>query len=75
MDDRQQVVAITLRFLQSGWVDGSENRSYLNAAAETIEKFPPEDWWTCPLCQEVICDSHCPLEPVRAALQKESDDN
>lgn len=46
-----------------------EYRDMLREAADGAEQ-----WWDgacCPVCEEVWCDSGCPLEEVRAKLMKE----
>lgn len=63
---RVQVVAETLRFLADGWVRDEDDQRWLRDVAEQIERELTPD--CCPLCEEIVCDDHCPLAPVRAGL-------
>lgn len=63
--ERIATVVTTLRFLASGWVAGEDDQKWLAETADHIEQTTPDDWWTCPLCEESVCDDHCPLAAVR----------
>jgi hypothetical protein len=34
--------------------------------AEQVEAMGDDDGWCCPVCEEVECDTGCPLEPIRS---------
>lgn len=40
-------------------------QAWLIETADRIDSTSPDDWWCCPVCEEAVCDSHCPLAPVR----------
>ena len=63
-----EIVVATLRHVAS-WLDSSDRSMLLEAADQTIldEAAGWGDCYCCPICQEVVCDKHCPLYPVRAA--------
>jgi len=46
------------------WIDNPGDMQALNSLAYYIEKFDGTDA-CCPVCQEVVCDTGCPLEPIR----------
>ena len=54
-----------LRHLASGWVESRSDQAWLREVADEIEDRAPGEMTTCPLCQEVACDSGCPMEPHR----------
>lgn len=62
----QEIVAATLR-TASGWMGDDGDRIVLiETAANVMNSKDPS--WTCPVCDEIICDDGCPLAEVRAAL-------
>lgn len=70
--DRAAIVAETLRFL-AGWLvtedEEHEQSKYLMQTAADIDhaaKWPWSESGCCPLCEEMICDTGCPLSPLRA---------
>lgn len=80
MSDEQTIraaVAATLRTV-AGWgqlacvTDDDEyrgvnvGRDELYELARRVEHERVDDWWSCPICQEVECDNGCPLEPLRS---------
>jgi hypothetical protein len=49
---------------QARWTDDSRAiQDFLDLASQ-VEAFEPGDT-CCPCCEEVTCDTGCPLEPVR----------
>lgn len=66
------LVIETLRFLADGWVGDVVNpedsdRKWLRGVAEQLALDPdPSNWGCCPLCEETICDSGCPLATLTA---------
>lgn len=64
-----RTVALTLRQL-AGW--GVSRLDMTDQAfrdlADQVEALTTTDWWSCPMCEEVVCDGGCPLEYVREAL-------
>jgi hypothetical protein len=46
------------------WIDNPADMQVLHALADAVEAFEPGDA-CCPCCEEVTCDTGCPLEPVR----------
>ncbi len=73
-DERAAIVAETLRFLAGGWISGDEDHENSTALVETaanIEhaaKWPWSESGCCPLCEEVACDTGCPLAPLRRGV-------
>lgn len=65
VDDRGTIVKV-LRHLAGGWVDSRSDQEWLSEVADEIEHRDPADLMTCPLCQEVACDSTCPMRPHRS---------
>lgn len=63
MTERQDAVAKTLRYVAS--VSDEAQARWMYDLAEEVENSKPSDWWACPVCEEVICDEGCPLEPLR----------
>ena len=57
-------VVATLEFLTHDWLENDGDIEYLKGALDMIQHGPSE-WTCCPLCQEVECDSDCPLLPLR----------
>lgn len=69
---RVGLVIETLRFLADGWVGDVTNpddsdRKWLRAVAEQLALAPdPSTWGCCPLCEETVCDTGCPLATLTA---------
>lgn len=59
-----EVVAATLRMVAEQ-VRDDQDRSELLATADQVER--EQDYACCPLCQEVTCDTGCPLSAAREA--------
>lgn len=63
-------VAATFRYITE-WGLAYERETAAKAAddfrhiADEIDNLDPERDVCCPVCQEVTCDDHCPLAPVR----------
>jgi len=64
-----RTVALTLRQL-AGWGTARQEMSdqEFRDLADQVEATTTTDWWSCPMCEEVVCDGGCPLEHVREAL-------
>lgn len=62
MSERQQIIAATLRQIAE-WGDVSDTELY--EIADQVENGATDDWWSCPMCEEITCDDGCPLEPLR----------
>ena len=53
----------------ASWLSNDEDRQTVNDVAAAVEAAEPTDESLgdlCPVCEEVLCDEDCPLEPVRA---------
>lgn len=61
----QEIVAATLR-TTSGWIKDEGDRILLIEAASAVAYSDLS--WCCPMCEEVTCDSGCPLAEARAAI-------
>ena len=48
----------------AGWCSNDGDGLAMLAVARDVEAFQPGDA-CCPCCEEVTCDTGCPLEPVR----------
>jgi hypothetical protein len=59
-----KTIAATLRYSASDPLTDKQ----ADDVGNQLEKGTPEEWDCCPLCQEVVCDGHCPLHDVRKAL-------
>lgn len=59
-----EVIARTLRQLAE-WGDYDLQPAALLELATVVEVEDYEESWCCPMCQEVECDTGCPLEEVR----------
>jgi len=60
----QRAVTETLR-LVADWY--SDKRDVLRETADEVEQDKALAWsYSCPMCQEGICDEGCPLAPIRA---------
>jgi hypothetical protein len=46
--------------------DDGDRIVLIETAANVMNSKDPS--WTCPVCDEIICDDGCPLAEVRAAL-------
>ena len=57
--------AATLAYL-AGWPGTDEQRAVLRETARAVLSVSRDDI-CCPVCQEIQCDSDCPLYPVRLA--------
>lgn len=51
---------------QAGWTDDSAAQREFEDLARGVEAVDGTEG-CCPCCQEVTCDTGCPLEPVRQA--------
>lgn len=58
-----QLIAATLRMVAEQITD-NDDRNFLLETAEQVERGQDDD--ICPLCQEVTCDTGCPLAQPRA---------
>ena len=63
----EELTAKVLDFLAGGWVSLDADRDWCRETAEAIRREDFSDSWCCPLCQEVECDTGCPLETARSA--------
>jgi hypothetical protein len=65
---RLQATARTLRSVAT-WLGDDKERATLVTVAEEVESATEDSLGdVCPVCQEVLCDDDCPLEPVRRGL-------
>jgi len=46
---------------------GDISAAELHIIANQVATTDVADWWTCPLCEETVCDGGCPLAAIRAA--------
>ena len=60
-------VIATLRFLAGGWMASEDDKRWLAEVAQQLDSADLNA--CCPLCQEVECDTHCPIKPHRRADQ------
>lgn len=60
-DAAVKAIVNTLRYFT--WL-GGDAKEVLGAAADDVE-LRGTDPDCCPVCEEVICDLHCPLQPYR----------
>lgn len=58
----QQVID-TLR--QLGW---ASEGGWFYELADKLDSTEPKDWWSCPLCEETVCDDGCPLSQFREGV-------
>lgn len=60
----RSTVLATMRTVLGWMVDG---QCYENVedAIKKVERWQPGDDWSCPVCEEVECDSDCPMLPIR----------
>jgi hypothetical protein len=63
MDSIQLAVVRTLR-ITSRWCRTAADRRDLSQIADDIET--DDNWLTCPLCGDEVCDPDCPMQPLRA---------
>ena len=63
-----KTTAATIRYL-AGWFDTGPGLPDLLETARLVETTDENDI-CCPVCQEVVCDEHCPLATVRARWQR-----
>ena len=67
-------VADALRYARVNWTRNepcAEVRTLMGdlaSAEEATRLWTPEPGWCCPFCEEVDCDSDCPLARVREEL-------
>jgi hypothetical protein len=67
-------VADALRYARVNWTRNepcAEVRTLIEdlaSAEEATRSWTPEPGWCCPFCEEVECDSDCPLARVREEL-------
>jgi len=64
-----RVIAVVATLRQCADIDFAagleEAAAWKYEVAKQIENSSVDDWWACPLCEEVVCDEGCALEPVR----------
>lgn len=67
-DSRVQAVIATLAYVADlEFAKGNESASAeYRKVIEDISSGSPDDWWSCPLCEETECDDGCALAPIRA---------
>jgi hypothetical protein len=67
---RLEVVTEMVRWVrQQPWlVTNDEDRSTVEEIIGKLEHFHPAD--PCPLCEEVVCDGHCPLASLRPNIDR-----
>lgn len=65
---RATIVAQTLRWLaEQPWIDEADARDALAEIAADIEHNADNlNYGTCPVCEEITCDTTCPLAPARS---------
>jgi hypothetical protein len=66
----ETILTTTARALRcaASWLSNDGDRATVNEVAQSVETAEATDESLgdiCPVCQEVLCDDDCPLEPVR----------
>jgi hypothetical protein len=66
----ENILSTTARALRcaASWLSNDKDRATVNEVAHSVETAEPTDESlgdVCPVCEEVLCDDDCPLEPVR----------
>lgn len=64
-EETLEVVARTLH-MAADWYPFTDHAAELHEVAEAVERSDEDSLgMCCPVCEEVRCDDHCPLENIR----------